>query len=174
MAGGASVPIDVRIVQALVTEAYALADIAARTYADAYRAGMRPDDLRQHVEAVLSPQRWRDYLAADTVLVARIGNEIVGYVQFGPTLGADAAEIKRLYVDAPWQGRGLGSRLLQAAIAALETAGADTLWIDVWHDNAGAQRLYERFGFVAVGTKAFVLPSGQVDGHDIRMIRRQG
>lgn len=167
-------PIDVRIVPALVTEADALADVAARTYADAYREGMRPDDLRQHVEAVLSPQRWRGYLAADTVLVARIGNEIVGYVQFGRTPGADAAEIKRLYVDAPWQGRGLGSRLLQAAITASEKQGARTIEIDVWHDNAGARRLYERFGFVAIGTKAFVLPSGQVDGHDVRMIRRQG
>lgn len=167
-------PIDVGIVQALVTEADGLADIAARTYADAYRAGMRPDDLGQHVEAVLSPERWRGYLAADTVLVARIGNEMVGYVQFGPTPDDDTAEIRRLYVDASWQGRGLGSRLLQAAIAASEKQGARTIEIDVWHDNAGARRLYERFGFVAVGTKAFVLPSGQVDGHDIRMIRRLG
>ena len=165
--------IEVKIDQADADEAVALSDLATKTYADAYRAGMRPEDLRQHVESVLSPERWREYLAADKVLVARRGIEIVGYVQFGPTPNASEAEVKRLYVDEAWQGRGLGSRLLSSAIEASEAVGAEIIWIGVWHDNANARRLYERFGFVAVAQKAFILPSGQVDGHDIRMIRRR-
>ena len=51
---------EVKIDQAIADEAVALSDLATKTYADAYRAGMRPEDLRQHVESVLSPERWRE------------------------------------------------------------------------------------------------------------------
>ena len=55
--------------------------------------------------------------------------------------------------------------------AARAEPGVTSVRLDTGRRTTG---FYERFGFVAIGTKAFVLPSGQVDGHDVRMIRRQG
>jgi ribosomal protein S18 acetylase RimI-like enzyme len=76
----------------------------------------------------------------------------VGYivVSFGWSLefgGMDG------YIDEFWirpgvRGRGMGSEVLAALIPALEAAGLKALHLEVGTENAGAQRLYARHGFV--------------------------
>ena len=67
---------------------------------------------------------------------------------------------KQLYVMvlavlAPYRDRGLGSLLLQQVLGAVDggrVKGAEDVrevYCHVWEENKGAQRLYERFGFVA-------------------------
>ena len=58
----------------------------------------------------------------------------------------DGDWIDQLYVEPRWSGRGIGSRLLDAA--KRERPGGLRLW--TFASNAGAQRFYERHGFVAV------------------------
>jgi ribosomal protein S18 acetylase RimI-like enzyme len=56
----------------------------------------------------------------------------------------------RLYsivVDSAWRGRGLGSRLLQDAIALARAAGAPALTLEVRKDNTAALALYRAHGF---------------------------
>ncbi len=60
--------------------------------------------------------------------------------------------IHMLVVLPPWQGRGLGARLLGWAEAEARAGGDRNLWIAVTETNLGARRLYERFGFAAVAT----------------------
>jgi ribosomal protein S18 acetylase RimI-like enzyme len=67
-------------------------------------------------------------------------------------------EIKRLYVRQETQGSGLGSRLLTLALDWLAAPGR-RLWIGVWSQNHGAQRLYARHGFRRVG--AYQFPVGR-------------
>ena len=45
----------------------------------------------------------------------------------------------------------------------------DRILIDVWEDNAGAQRLYSRFGFGIVDRRPFQVASGAVTGYDLIM-----
>ena len=76
----------------------------------------------------------------------------VGYivVSFGWSLefaGMDG------YVDEFWirpgvRGRGLGSEVLAALIPAFEAAGLRALHLEAGTENAGAQKLYARHGFV--------------------------
>ena len=51
-------------------------------------------------------------------------------------------EIEKLFVEPAFQGQGIGSELLAYAI---QNTGAK--WLLVLEKNAGAIRLYERFGF---------------------------
>jgi ribosomal-protein-alanine N-acetyltransferase len=56
------------------------------------------------------------------------------------------------------QGRGIGTLLLRDLLAA---AGPRPVFLDVRADNAVAQRLYERHGFVRVGRRRkYYQPSG--------------
>ncbi|MEL7296440.1 MAG: GNAT family N-acetyltransferase [Pseudomonadota bacterium] len=65
-------------------------------------------------------------------------------------------ELKRFYVDKPWQGTGLAYRQMEHAIeqARLRAFG---LWLGVWSENAHAIRFYERAGLQRRGTVTFHL-----------------
>jgi GNAT superfamily N-acetyltransferase len=58
----------------------------------------------------------------------------------------DGEWLDQLYVDPDLTGRGIGSRLL--AVADRERPRGLQLW--TFASNAGAQRFYERHGFVEV------------------------
>lgn len=66
-------------------------------------------------------------------------------------LGEDAAELKRFYVREAWQGRGLGKRLLETAIARAREQGIGRIRLDTTAKSAAAIRLFERRGFTAIG-----------------------
>ena len=55
-------------------------------------------------------------------------------------------------VNPEHQGKGFGSKLLKETLAGIFQADfkACRLYVDEWND--GARRLYERFGFVRIGT----------------------
>lgn len=60
---------------------------------------------------------------------------------------ADQAHINNLAVRPELRGRGLGARLLEAAIDEARMLGATILTLEVRQSNVPAQRLYERAGF---------------------------
>jgi ribosomal protein S18 acetylase RimI-like enzyme len=162
-----------RILDASPADAAEIAAFSQRTYAAAFGASFRPADLAHHVTTHLTPEHWQKYLARDRVLLARDTGGLVGYVQFGPCEAPGEVEIRRLYVDAPAQGQGFGTRLLAMALEHPDIAAASAVWIDVWENNPAARRLYERFGFVKAGRKPFVLHSGDISGYDVQMVRRR-
>jgi ribosomal protein S18 acetylase RimI-like enzyme len=143
----------------------AVAALAARTWSDAFGEGLSPE-----VEAAeLAEGRLEAFFAATlaerTTLVAEVDGELAGYVQFGD------AHVHRLYVETPLQGRGLGRRLLEAALRHPRLAEADCISLQVWEANARAVRLYESAGFERAGTTRFTV--GDEEMEDLVMVRRR-
>ena len=161
--------------EAFITDAEEISALAIRTYVETFGHEFEPDDLAWHIDQTMSARIWRSYLLRDRVLWARIGERAVGFVQFGPSDdGAGEIAIHRLYVDADYQGQGIGSDLLRRALAEPEVAASPLVRIDVWEKNFGAQRLYARFGFVHEGgLEPFILQSGEIDGYDFILVRRR-
>ncbi|OAQ24221.1 N-acetyltransferase GCN5 [Linnemannia elongata AG-77] len=62
-------------------------------------------------------------------------------------LESNAGEIKRLYVHPDHQGKKLGSLVFKRMLDWLGDEGFEPLYIGVWSENHGAQRLYARYGF---------------------------
>ena len=121
---------------------------------------MRAEDLDQiaALELDLYPNPWRrehfasllDHPAALSWVAAR-GERVVGYAM--TWVAADEAELANLAVDRSWQRRGIGSRLLTQAAAAVRERGAETLWLEVRVSNTTARSLYVRHGFRIVGRR---------------------
>ena len=64
------------------------------------------------------------------------------------TASADGgSEIKRLWTDPAFRGRGVASGLLGAALAHAAESGASSVRLSVWKWRTGAIALYERLGF---------------------------
>lgn len=82
-----------------------------------------------------------------TVFVAMIGAVAAGCVVMTAPRG-DCCEIKRLWTDPAARGRGVATRLIDAAVDRATDLGVEVVRLTVWHWRAGAIDLYERLGFV--------------------------
>jgi GNAT superfamily N-acetyltransferase len=70
--------------------------------------------------------------------------------------GADEFEVAKMAVTSSCQGRGVGRKLLYAAIEAARSAGARRLYLETNHALTPAIRLYESVGFKPVAADRIV------------------
>jgi putative acetyltransferase len=123
-----------------------------------------------------SVAQWQERLnasaAKDYVFVALVEEQIVGHAGLHAAT-RDNPRRAHVYgigmgVRDDWQGRGVGTRLMQTLIDLADNwLGALRLELTVYTDNEAALHLYRKFGFVIEGThRAFALREGAyVDAH---------
>jgi diamine N-acetyltransferase len=96
-----------------------------------------------------------------TVLVAECGDHLVGFSQVRDGAGdpqvpaAAASELRRLYVQEGFTGRGVGRDLLRHAEKAAAARGAEMLWLTAWEGNARALSFYPRCGYDDLGATVY-------------------
>lgn len=74
--------------------------------------------------------------------------DVAGYALGTVDKKSGAGLIISLAVTAPYQGQGLGRKLLEQVSESLQSCGANKLFLQVEVDNASAIHLYETSGFV--------------------------
>jgi nuclear transport factor 2 (NTF2) superfamily protein/GNAT superfamily N-acetyltransferase len=105
------------------------------------------DDLRPLFElAEDSPAQLDSYLSAGRVLVARSEGAVIGHLQLVPRHPGEV-EIKSMAVRESHQGRGIGARLVQAAIDLVATEGPCLVRVATAAADVGNLRFYQRQGF---------------------------
>jgi RimJ/RimL family protein N-acetyltransferase len=106
-----------------------------------------PLDRREHLERLAAEVAEP---GASTLLVAvSADGEVVGHLHLSrrPYGVANLS----MFVAAGWRGRGVGSALVSAALAAARSSGAHKVALQVWPNNVAALSLYAKFGFVEEG-----------------------
>jgi catechol 2,3-dioxygenase-like lactoylglutathione lyase family enzyme/GNAT superfamily N-acetyltransferase len=110
-------------------------------------AGPR-DGLRAlFAEAEDSPEQLDAYVDAGDVLVARTGERVVGHLQLVDLADASGSEIKSMAVETAYRGRGIGLRLIQAAVDRTRAQRRSTLVVATAAADVGNLRFYQRAGF---------------------------
>ena len=56
-----------------------------------------------------------------------------------------------MFIADDWRGRGVGSALMEAAIAWAKSSPAHKIALSLWPHNEAARALYDKFGFVEEG-----------------------
>jgi ribosomal-protein-alanine N-acetyltransferase len=84
-------------------------------------------------------------------LVAESGGQVIGSVMGRQV--ADEGEILTIAVDPGHRRKGLGGRLLRAALQQMAAAGVATVWLEVRSSNLVARMMYLANGFVAAGVR---------------------
>ncbi|MCL8026873.1 GNAT family N-acetyltransferase [Nocardioides bruguierae] len=94
--------------------------------------------LEHPVETLVQP--------GGAVLVARVGDEVVGCVGLAPARPG-VVEVVKMVVSPQCQGRGLGRRLLVAALERARELGAHRVELESNRRLAPAVHLYQQLGF---------------------------
>jgi predicted N-acetyltransferase YhbS len=122
-----------------------------------------------------SPGELDSYLHAGRVLVAVSAREVIGHLQLVDTDRSGRVELKNMAVREAWQGRGLGARLVRAALAVAATGSASEMVVATAAADVGNLRFYQRQGFRirSVERDAFTAATGyppglQIDGIALR------
>jgi GNAT superfamily N-acetyltransferase len=117
-------------------------------------------------EAEDSPAQLDAYLNEGRVLVARLGNELVGHLQLVDTEEAGAIELKNMAVLAHLRGTGIGRELVERAVTAARAGGHAQMVVATAAADIGNLRFYQRCGFrfSRVEHDAFVPETGYADG----------
>lgn len=102
------------------------------------------------------PQANRRYLVAECA-----DGTLAGYGGLAAVDGSGS--VQTIGVLPGHQGAGLGGRLLAELLAAAGGFGCHEVLLEVRVDNLPAQRLYERFGFAAIGIRRGYYQPGNID-----------
>ena len=122
---------------------------------------MRRRHLRSvvRIEAQVYPRPWSHSLfvselalrSSRAYVVAKVGREVAGYA--GLMMSLTDGHVTTIAVDPAWHRRGIGTRLLLSLAREAIERGALAMTLEVRLSNRGAQEMYKRFGFTAVGVR---------------------
>jgi ribosomal protein S18 acetylase RimI-like enzyme len=137
----------------------------ARFAADAFTAAFghlyRREDLALFLGEWRTEKAYRDALAepAKRIQLAEIDGRLAAYALIVLGDGMDERPeprperpvfLSQLYCAAGMTGYGLGAALMDWAIGEARAWRADAMQLSVFSENFGAQRFYQRYGFVHV------------------------
>jgi ribosomal-protein-alanine N-acetyltransferase len=130
--------------RAIETDIAAIAAVGSRAWAsNIFSFEPELPGMRTHVE-----KAFREFAESSwtTVLVAEVGNSIVGW----GARDENNDYISDLWVEPAVQGQGVGSTLLRAMKTAIDEAGYPRARISTHARNVRAVKLYEHEGFAVV------------------------
>lgn len=107
---------------------------------DSWSEGMLRDELSHDS---------RYYLVAQDAGSAEL--RVVGYA--GLRAVPPEGDVQTIAVDPEWQGRGIGTKLLEGLLAEAAARASTEVFLEVRAENQRAKDLYKRFGFVQVGLR---------------------
>jgi ribosomal protein S18 acetylase RimI-like enzyme len=145
-------------------DAAALAELAARTFAETFAESNTPDDLALFLVTAYGRDQQLAELqdpSVTTLIVEQAGGGMIGFAQVReqtppPSVtGTPSQELWRFYVAREWHGRGIAGALMDAVRADARNRQVTTLWLGVWERNARAIAFYSKCGFRRVGAKEF-------------------
>ena len=103
---------------------------------------------------VPSWEKWNNTHIPSCRITSWLDNKIVGWAALSPVSNRyvyrGVAEVS-VYVDTHFNGKGIGTKLLQQLIDESETAGFWTLQSGIFPENKASLQLHKKLGFREIG-----------------------
>ncbi len=147
--------------------------LATQVFLDTYATeGIRPA-LAREVLAWCSPAAFAARLSheAQTFILAERLDHLVGFAEVhlaspapvaprapgAPVAHGGDVELVRLYVQRPFQRRGIGTELVRRTERLATAAGKTALWLSAWAGNDRALAFYRALGYKDAGSVNHVI-----------------
>ncbi len=155
-----------------------LAELAARTFYEAFASANTPENMQAYISEAFTVSQLSAEISdpGATFLIAEVDGSPQGYAKLyageaPPCIdGPSPVEISRIYIDQTCLGTGLGPALMQACLDEARRAGHQVIFLGVWERNLRAQAFYRKWGFEKVGDHVFQM--GDDPQNDWIMMRR--
>jgi len=145
-------------------DALCLSVLATQVFLDTYATSGINTDLAREASRVYSLAAFERRLRDPNVeiTVAQHGEWLVGFMDLAfdtvcPVPAINGIEVLRLYVQAPFQGCGIGRRLMAMAERKAQERVAAHVWLTAWVGNARALKVYPALGYRDVGATQYVI-----------------
>ncbi|HEX7070687.1 MAG TPA: GNAT family N-acetyltransferase [Rhodothermales bacterium] len=137
--------------RAVAADADEIKQVLSETWVATYAANLSPETIALVTTQWHDPELLRDQIEkpGDYFAVAKEEGRIVALISVAAT-SPEELHLTRLYVLPECQGTGIGSRLLDAALACYP--GARVIRLEVERQNAAGHAFWLRRGFVGTGT----------------------
>lgn len=149
----------------------AIASLGAHVFAISFAQSLPVKDLQKYLLESYSTSSIAAELKRPSItfVVAIKDDALVGFMQL--TQGTSDAcidnvqskiQLQRLYVSEKCQGLGIGKELMARAETEAHQRGIKNIWLASWELNPKAVRIYEKAGFVKVGSMEFLLGNAEL------------
>ena len=145
------------------SDAATLEKIFNTVFCDTFAHLYRSEDLHAFLSS-FGLADWQRQLddPAFAVRIAESDGAAAGYLKLGPLklpieANGPALLLDQLYLLKQHHGAGIAQQLMDWAFEETARRGASQLFLTVYVDNHRAKRLYERYGFEAVGRYDFMV-----------------
>lgn len=146
-----------------IHDAIMLSELGAKTFHETFAKDNTPENMDAYIKMSFSPEIQLAELSTPEIifLIVEVEGIPVGYAQLilnsrDETIqGMRPLELRRIYADQEYQGKGVGKELIQATIREAGQHDCDCIWLGVWEKNQRAIDFYKKWGFRQVGTHVF-------------------
>ncbi|MEO5905802.1 MAG: GNAT family N-acetyltransferase [Saprospiraceae bacterium] len=166
------------IVKATPDDVETLVKISLKTFYEAFHHLNTPENMDAYMGRAFTSEKLLSELQhpyTDFYFV-KDHDEVIGYMKLNRKDAqsefheGDSMELERIYVDAGYQGTGLGTLLLHKVRETAIECGCNFIWLGVWEQNPNAIRFYRRNGFEIYSSHPFQM--GDDVQTDMLMIAR--
>lgn len=156
---------------AATSDALCIGALATQVFLDTYATGGIRPALAREVREELSTEAVSALVADpdETFIVAEHAGHLIAFAELARgtaqalVAAGGAVELKRLYVQEGFTGRGVGTALLRQAEALAARQGAARLWLTAWIGNTRARAFYARRGYRELGATMVVFQGEQYE-----------
>ena len=146
--------------RATIEDAETLSEISKRTFYDTFTGTCTEEDMQSFLDEYFNLSKVKQELLneKDRYYLAEVNGVTAGYLRFMEDYSSlplmekwKALELKRIYVEKDFQGRGVAQVLMDLILKYANEHNYEVVWLGVWEHNLKAQRFYEKYGFVNSG-----------------------
>lgn len=139
--------------------------LSCKTYKETFAPLNSPKNMQMFLGEAYGLEKLRSELSETNSVFyfLYLNQELCGYLKLNESPSqtdindVQSLELERIYVDAKFQGRGLGRVLMEHAIEIARERKKSYVWLGVWEKNDKAIAFYQKNGFYKIGTHLFIM-----------------
>ncbi len=149
-----------RLRRATLSDVPRLKELGVLGWETTYHAFVSPENRASYLAGPFwSLDRLRDIVRDPhslSLVAVDDGESVGGFLTIEPAEDG-VVELTRFYVDPSSRGRGIGAALFEAGLNWSHDHGVRSMLVNVFADNHGGRRFYERAGFTLIRLEPFTI-----------------